>query len=240
MVVQDAGWKLQARSVIVLVPVVIVTASTAGTMLMMGMIMVVVIMLVLVCMIVAVGMPVVMAVRMRVAVALAVAVAVRVVMMMMPMIVIAHMGAALRLERALHRSHGATLAARQFRQGRVVLDVESIIRGLDEAMVAAEMPGETHEAQGVLCPDLQQRLRRRLHLHKLSIPKPQGIAVVDGCLHVEIEMDVDPALAFQSPMATVSRRVVEGDGVDDAVGLHGGLADDGGDAGHGFVSVCDC
>jgi hypothetical protein len=33
--------------------------------------------------------------------------------------------------------------------------------------------------------------------------------------------------------------VVEGDGVDDAVGLHGGLADDGGDAGHGFVSVCD-
>jgi hypothetical protein len=33
--------------------------------------------------------------------------------------------------------------------------------------------------------------------------------------------------------------MVERDDVDDAVGLHGGLADDGGDAGHGTVSVCD-
>jgi hypothetical protein len=33
--------------------------------------------------------------------------------------------------------------------------------------------------------------------------------------------------------------MVEGNRGDDAVGLHGRLADDGGDAGHGFVSVCN-
>jgi hypothetical protein len=31
--------------------------------------------------------------------------------------------------------------------------------------------------------------------------------------------------------------VIESDRVDHTVGLYGGLADDGGDAGHGFVSV---
>ena len=113
-----------------------VAASAAGTMLMMG-----VIMLVLVCMIVAVRMPVVMAVRMRVAVAVRMA-----MIMVVPMVVVAHMGAALRLERALHWGHGAALAPRQLRQGRVVLDVEGIASDLGEAVVAAQMPGEAHEA----------------------------------------------------------------------------------------------
>lgn len=212
---------------IVLVPVV--AASAAGTVLVMGMI--VVIMLLLVRMIVAVGMPVVMAVRMRVIVAVRMA--------MMPVIMIAHMGAALRLERTLHRGHGAALSARQFRQRRVVLDVEGVPSHLDEAVIAAEVPSEAHEAQGVLGLDLEQGLDRRSHLDELPVLEPQGVAVVDGGLHVEVEMDLSPALAFQCTMAAVSRRVVEGDGVDDAVGLHGGLADDGGDAGHGFVSVCD-
>jgi hypothetical protein len=221
--------------VIVLVPVMMVAASAAGAVLvMMGMIMVVVVVIMpmLVRMIVAVGMIVVMAVRMRMVVA------VRVVMMM-PMVVIAHMGAALRLERALHRGHGAALTARQLREGRVVLDIERIARHLSEAMVAAEVPGEAREAQRVLSLHLQQGLRLGLHLHEMPVLEPQGVAVVDGGLHVEIEMDLGSALAFERAMAAVSRRVVEGDGVDDAVGLHGGLADDGGDAGHGLVSVCD-
>jgi hypothetical protein len=37
-------------------------------------------------------------------------------------------------------------------------------------------------------------------------------------------------------MAAIPRAMVEGHRVDDTVGLHGRLADDGGDAGHGFVS----
>jgi hypothetical protein len=211
--------------VIVLVPVMMVAASTTGAMLVMG-----VIMLVFVRMIVAVGMLVFMTVRMRMRVAM---------IMMMPVVVIAHMGAALRPEGAFHRGHGAALAPGQFRQRRVVLDVEGVARHLGETVVAAEVPGEAHEAQGVLGLNLQQSLRLGLHLNELPVLEPQGVAVVNGGLHVEIEMDVGSAIAFQCAVAAVSRRVIEGDGVDDTVGLHGGLADDGGDAGHGFVSVCD-
>jgi hypothetical protein len=225
--------------VIVLVPVM-VAASAAGTVLMVGMIMVmIVIMLVVVRMIVVVGMPVVMAVRMRMRVALAVAVRMAMIMVVMPMVVIADMRAALRLERAFHGCHGAALSARQFSQRRVVLDIKGIARHLSEAVIAAEVPSEANETQRVLGLHLQQGLRLSLHLDEAAILEPQSITVVDGSLHVEVEMDLRSALAFQRAMATVSRRMVESDGVDDAVGLHGGLADDGGDAGHGFVSVCD-
>ncbi len=220
---------------IVLVAVMMVTASAAGTVLVMGMIMVVVIMLVVVRMIVAVRMPVVMAVRMGMVVAVRMAM----IMVMMPMVVIAHMGAALRPEGALHRSHRAALTAGQFRKGRVVLDVEGIIRELGKPMVAAEMPGEAHEAQGIFGPDLEQPFGRSLHLHEPPVLEPQGIAVVDRGLHVEIEMNLGAALGLQPAVAAVAGLMVERDDVDDAVGLYGGLADDGGDAGHGTVSVCD-
>src|SRR5687768_951817 len=163
-----------------------VAASAAGAVLVMGMM--IVIMLVVVCMIVAVGMSMVMIVRMSMAVALAVAV--RMTMIMMRMVVIAHMGAALRPERALHRGHGAALSARQFRQRRIVLDIEGVTRHLSEAVVAAEMPSKAHEAQGVLGLHLQQGLRLSLHLDKLPVLEPQGVAVVDGGLHVEIELDL--------------------------------------------------
>jgi len=223
----------QERSVIVLVPVMMVAAAAAWAVLVMFMVMMVVVMLVLVRMIVAVRMPMVMAVRMGVAVPMAMMV------VMVPMIVVAHMSAALRPERALNRGHGAALSARQLRQGRVVLDIKSIIRDLDEAVIAAEMPGKAHEAQGVFGPHLQLRFDGRLHLDELPVLEPQGVAIVDGGLHIEIEMDLGPAYTFERTMAAVPGRVVEGDRVDDAVGLHGGLADDGGDAGHGLVSVCD-
>src|SRR3712207_1582886 len=146
-----------------------VAASTARSVLvMMGMIMMVVIMLMLVRMIVAVRMSVVVAMCVRMIVA------VHVAMMMMSMIVVAHMGAALRLERALHRGHGAALAAGELCKRRVVLDVEGIPRHLGQAVVAAEMPGEAHEAQGILGAHLQQGLRRSLHLHKPPVLEPQG------------------------------------------------------------------
>jgi hypothetical protein len=40
-------------------------------------------------------------------------------------------------------------------------------------------------------------------------------------------------------MAAVAGFMVEGNRIDDTIGLHGGLADDGGDAGHGLVSAKD-
>jgi hypothetical protein len=212
------------RSVIVLVAMVMMVAASAAMAV-----------LVMVPMIVIMRMLVVM-MLMRVAMGMVVTMIVVMPVVVMVVIVITDMGAALRLERALHGHHGAALPAREFRKGRIVLDVESIIRDLGKAMVRAEMPSKTHETQRVLRLHLQQSLSLRLHLNEAAILQTQGIAVVDGGLHVKIEQDLGAALSLQRRLPAVSRLMVECHRVDDTVGLHGGLADDGGDAGHGFVS----
>jgi hypothetical protein len=213
---------------IVLVPVVM-AAPAARTMLMMIMMVVVfVVSMIVMLMRVGLGMGVSMGVSMTMMVVMSV--------VMMPMVVVAVMGAALWSERALHRGGDAALTAHQFRHRRIVLHVDRIAGNLDEAMLAAEMPGQPHEAQRVLGPHLQQALGRGLDLDETPVLEPQGIAVVDGRFHVEIEQDFGPALARQPRLTAVAGRVIERDRIDHAVGFHGGLADDGGDAGHGFVS----
>jgi hypothetical protein len=167
---------------------------------------------------------------------LAMGVLVRMAVMVVSVVMIARMGAALRPEGALHGRGRAALPPRQFGESRIVFDVEGIARDLHEAVLAAQMPGKARQAKGVLGPDLQKMLRRSLHLHQAAVLQPQGVAVVDGGLHVEIEQDLGSALAFQRPMAAVPCAMVEGHRVDDTVGLHGRFADDGGDAGHGFIS----
>ncbi len=215
---------------IVLVPmVVMIVAAAAGVA--MVMVMVVVAMIVVMVpmgVIVRVFVPVRMVVMM---------VRVIMAMMVMPMVVIANMGAALRPEGTFHRGGGAALPAGQFGERRVVLDVERLARDFDQTVMAAEMPGEPHQAKRVLGLHLQEPLRCGLHLHQVAVFQPQGVAVVEGGLHVEVEQDLGAALAFQGSLAAVPRLVIQGHRVDDTVGLHGGLADDGGNAGHGFVSV---
>jgi len=218
--------------VVVLVPVVM-AAPTIMAVLVMMMVMLVAMVVVRMAVLIAVG------VSVAVGVAFAMAVAMVMMMVVMPVVVVAGMGAALRLEGTLDRGCGAALPAHQLGHGRAVLHIEGIARDLDEAMAAAEMPSEAREAQGVLRPHLEQGLGGRLHLDEPAVLEPQGVAVVDRGLHVEIEMDLGAALGLQPAVAAVAGLMVERDDVDDAVGLHGGLADDGGDAGHGTVSVCD-
>jgi hypothetical protein len=187
---------------------------------------------------------VVMTVGMAVVVLVATAVVMIVMMVLvsvavvvMLVVVIADMQAALGLEGTLHGRCRAALAPRQLRKGGIVLGVDGIARDLDQAVIAAQVPGEAHEPRRVLGPDLQEPLGCGLHLHEASILQPQGIAVVDGGVHIEVEVDLGPTLALEHPVAAVPRPVIEGHRIDDTVGFHGGLADDGGNAGHGFVSV---
>ena len=210
---------------VVLVPVVM-AAPAARTMLMMIM-MVVVFVVGMIVMLMGVGLGMGVSMGMMVVVMSVV---------MMPMVVVAVMGAALRPERALHRGGDAALPAHQFGHRRVVLHVDRIAGDLDEAMLAAEMPGQTHEAQRILGPHLQQALGRGLDLDETPVFEPQGIAVVDGRFHVEIEQEFGPALARQPRLTAVASRMIERDRIDHAVGFHGRFTDDGGDAGHGFVS----
>ena len=207
-------------------PVVMVVAASATLTVLM------VVMVMAVLMIVRMAMTMIMMVVLMV---MAVAVVVMPVAVMM-VVVVADMGAALRLEGTLHRSDGAALAARQLREGRIVLDVQGVARDLGKPVVGAEVPGKAHEAQGVLSAHLQQGLGLRLHLDEAAVLQAQGVAVVDGGLHVEIEKDLGAALGRQLGLPAAPRLMIEGHRVDDTVGLHGGLADDGGDAGHGFVS----
>lgn len=222
---------------IVLVTVVMVMAAApaAGAVLvMMSMVMVMMVVIMLVVMGMSVPM-VMMLVAVGVSVAMALAVAMSMTMMMVvPMVVIAHRSALLGFERALDRGRRAALPAHQLGDGRVVLDVKGVRRDLRQSMAAAEVPSQAREAQGILGPYFQQGLGRRLHLNELTVLQPQGIAVVDGGFHVEIEQDLCPALGLQHAMAAVAGFVVEADRIDDAVGLHGGLADDRGDSGHGL------
>ena len=217
---------------IVLVPMVMmVPASAAMVMLMVIMLPVVIVVTVIVVsvvvMIVRVGLCMGMGVRMAVT------------MMVMSMVVIAHMGAALGLEGALHRNSGAALSAYQFRDSRIVLDVEGVVRDLHETVLAAEVPGKPHETQWIFGLDLQQGLGRSLHLNEEAILKPERIAVVDGGFHVEVKQDLGSTVGLQPSMAAVAGFIVEGNRIDDTIDLHGGLADDGGGAGHGLVSAKD-
>jgi hypothetical protein len=139
----------------------------------------------------------------------------------------------LRLEAALHGDGGAALAARQLGKGGIVFDIESVAGKFSKAVLAAEVPRETHEAQRVLGPHLQQLFGRSLHLDERSILQPEGVTVIDHGRHVQIQMDLGAGLSGQMRMALAPRRMIEGDRIDHAIGLHGGLADDGGDAGHG-------
>ena len=210
---------------IVLVVMVMVVAAPAG----MAMLVVVMVMRVLVL----VGMSMVL---MRMVVTMMPVMVMVVAVMVVMMVVIADMGAALRLERALDRRHGAALAAGEFRESRIVLDVEGVVRDLGETMVGSQVPSKTHEAQGVLRPHLQQAFGLRLYLNEAAVLQAKRIAVVDGGFHVEIEQDLGAALTLQRCLPAAPRLVIEGHRVNDTVGLHGGLADNGGDAGHGFIS----
>lgn len=167
----------------------------------------------------------------------------RMIMMIMAMVVIvtvmvvrADMGAALRLEGTLNERHSAALPARELSQRRIVLDVKGIVRDLGEAVIAAEVPCEAHEAERVFRLHFQQAFGLGLDLHETAILETQRVAVVDGGFHVEIEMDLGSAIALQMVMTAVAGLMVERHCIDDTVGLHGGLADDGGNAGHGSVS----
>lgn len=212
-----------ARSVIVLVSMVMVVAAAASRAMIMILVLMVVGVLVL---------PMVVPMSMVMMI-----MAVMVMLMTMVVIVGAHMGAAFRLEGTLNGRHRAALAAGKFREGWIVLDVERIVRDLGEAVIAAEMPGEAHEAERVFRLHFQKPLWLRRHLHQTAVFQAQRIAVVDGGFHVEVENDLGSRIALERRLAAIAGLVVEHHRIDDTVGLYGGLADDGGDAGHGLVSL---
>lgn len=172
-------------------------------------------------MIVAMPMTVVMMVMMAMIVATAAVVA---------MVVMMDLG--LGLERPLDLAHRAALAANQFGQRGILLDIDRIGGDLGRDMAAAQVPGETRQPQRVLGGDRDQLLRRRPDQDERTVLELDRIAVVQRRRLVEVEQDVLPAIALERGMARVAAMVVEGEDLDDPVLLDRGLTDDGDGALH--------
>jgi hypothetical protein len=145
-------------------------------------------------------------------------------------------GAALGLERARHRRRGAALAAHHFGEHVVVFDIDRVRRHLGGRMPVADVPDDPQESRRVFGPNFKQVLRRSLDLHKPPIFELHGVAIVEGGRLIEIEQEIEAALAFQGDAAAVAALVVEGHAVRYALGLHGRLADNSGGAEHGRIT----
>lgn len=239
----------------VIVMLVIMAAAAIGTvsmrvvvLMLMGVVIVTVLVVITVLVVMAVIMSVVlvamvmMVVIMAVVVAAAVGVAVRV--MLMPVMIVTAIGAviigaAFGLERALDLAHGAALAADHLGEHMVVLDIDRVGGDLGRGMAIADMPGDAHQPQRVLGADFEQALRRSLDQDEPAVLQLDRVAVVQCRRLVEIEQDIEPAIALQRDAATVAVLMVEGQRLDDLVQLDRGLASDGGGAQHDREPVLD-
>jgi len=156
-----------------------------------------------------------------------------VVMAMIMVVVVARRDRLLGPERAQHRHCRAALATDQLREGGIVRHIDRVRRHLGEAVLAAELPGEADEAHGILGSHLEQALVRGLDQHQSPIIEAKRVAVVDHGIHLEVHIDMKAGFAVEMGVAARAGRVTQGHCIDDAVGFHGGLADDGNSAGHG-------
>jgi hypothetical protein len=157
-------------------------------------------------------------------------VVVRVVPVVMAAIVL--VGAAFRLEGPHHRNGRAALAAHHLGEHVIVLDIERVGGDFGRRVSVADMIGNPEEPQRVFGPDLQEPLRRGLHLDQPAVLELHRIAVGQDGGPVEVEQEIQAVIALQRHPAAVTALVVQGDGIDDAVGLDGRFADDGSGAQH--------
>ncbi|SEG68039.1 hypothetical protein SAMN04488115_10915 [Bosea lathyri] len=184
----------------------------------------------------------VMTMLMTVIMALGVSVAVGVAGVVASVMVVAMIiGAALGLERARDRIHRAALPSDHLRQDMVVLDIDRVGRDFRWRVAVADMPGDAHQPQRILGPDFEQALRSRLDQHQPTILQLHGVAIPERGRLVEVEQDIEAAIAFQRQATAIAVLMVERQRLDDLVRPDRSLANDGGGTQHDDepVSVLD-
>jgi hypothetical protein len=140
---------------------------------------------------------------------------------------------ALRLEGTHDARRGAPLAANEFGESGIVLDVERLRRHFRCRVTVADLIRNPHQAKGILGLDLQERLGRGLDSDEASILELHGIAILQHRGLVEIQKEIEPALAFEHDAAALATLMVEGHRIGDTIRPDGGLADDGSGTKHG-------
>lgn len=138
----------------------------------------------------------------------------------------------LGLERPFDHRHRTALPTHHLGEDMVVLDVERVGRDLGRGVAVADMPGDAHQPQRVVGADLQQALGRRPDQDEPAILQLDRVAVVERGRLVEIEQDIEAGVALQRQTPAAAILMVERQGLDDAVRLDRGFANDGGGAQH--------
>ena len=138
----------------------------------------------------------------------------------------------LRLERTLDHRHRTALPAHQLAESGVIRNVEGIGRHFGRDMVPAEMPGEAHQPQWVLGADFEQAFRRGLDLDQRAVFQLQRVAIVQRRRLVERDREFQPARRSYAHAIDRAVAVAQRQRIDDALGLDGGLAKNGGGAKH--------
>ena len=185
--------------------------------------------MVLVGMIVAAAAGMVMVMIMMVVV-MTMVVIVAVMMVAMPTLIIR---AALGLEGPLHRVHRAAEAPQHFDEDVIVFDVNRIRRHFRRRVAVTDMPGRLHQTRRIFGADFDELLRRGLHGDEAAILELQRIAIVEHSGLVEIEQEFSSRRALERHTAAMAALMIQRDGVDHLVGLHGGFADELNGAKHG-------
>lgn len=218
-----------AMPVIVLAMAVMVVIMAAAAALAMGVLMMLVLVRVLVT---------VMAVIMRMAVIVAMVIVAMmvIVMMVVPAAAIVAMRVVMHrrlgLEGTLDLGHRTALPAHQLGQRRIAGNIERVGGHFGRDVMAAEMPGEAHQAQRVLGADLQQALRCRLDLDEAAVVELQRIAVVQHRGLIERDREFQAACPRHRHAVDVAVAMAEAERIDDALGADGSLAKNGSGAEH--------
>lgn len=151
-------------------------------------------------------------------------------MVAMPTLIIR---AALGLEGPLHRVHRAAEAPQHFDEDVIVFDVNGIRRHFRRRMAVADMPSRLHQTRRIFGADFNELLRRGLHGDEAAIFELQRITIVEHSGLVEIEQEFRSRRALERHTAAMAALMIQRDGVDHLVGLHGGFADELNGAKHG-------
>lgn len=145
-------------------------------------------------------------------------------------------GAALGPERAHDLASARAEAPDHLKQHVVVADIDRVLVDLGRDVPVADMPGDLRQPDRIAGRHLDQPLRRGLDLDEPAVFELHGIAVIQNRGAVQIEQEFEPAFRNQGDAAAMARLMVEREGVGDAVGLHGGAAENGSGADHQGLS----
>ncbi len=181
--------------------------------------------------------PVVMIVAAGAVIMVIMSVRVMIVVMIVRAVIVAVLfvmiGAALGTERALDDAGRGAEAAHHLDQHMILLDEDRVLRDFRRGVTIADMPGEAKKPLRARGRDLDEALRRGLHLDEPPVFELERVAIVEHGRFFQIEQEFQAALARQGRAAPMARLVVEHDAVDNLVGLDRSFTDDGGGAEHG-------